>query len=412
MQESITVFNGDGTDTVSPQDFMRAYRRSMIAAGIVDDQERAENFEFYLRTGSVADQWYAALPAQTRHSWRSLAMEFDDRWEPRTAVKKTQQQLEEELTNLKLDSKDLGKVISVGGLDMYTHISWAHDVLRLAKEAGIENSNSLIWIVRKGLPPIIKELIPATQASWVHFTRAIEDASIEKIKEGAEKERVKQEEADALKARIQQLERQISAPDVAMRNLTARMQRANINTTPAQPINPPVQPANAQAPAAGAQQVRGAYAPASTGGRGNIRYVRQNPLNAPMRASPEEKAAMLPRLTALVHHEDTPAGLAGYAAQVRDWTARHGNIRIDETTPYPLRPGTAMLCSGECFKCGGHGHISSACLVAEESLLPIQERMWRILCTRILGTINRNRAVQVMVVFGDDEEGNGEGPLA
>ncbi|KAH7905959.1 hypothetical protein BJ138DRAFT_1094655, partial [Hygrophoropsis aurantiaca] len=207
MPETVIVFNGDGTDTVSPQDFMRAYRRSMIAANITDDQERAQNFEFYLRTGSVADQWYASLPVATRNSWALLVMEFNDRWEPREAVKKTQQQLEEELSTLKLESKDLGKVVSVGGLDTYTHVVWAQEILRLAKEAGIENSNTLTWSVRKNIPTIMKELIPATHSSWATLARAVEQAPIEKIKEGAEKERRRQEEADAMKNRIQQLER-------------------------------------------------------------------------------------------------------------------------------------------------------------------------------------------------------------
>ncbi|KIM50533.1 hypothetical protein SCLCIDRAFT_61037, partial [Scleroderma citrinum Foug A] len=48
--------------------------------------------------------------------------------------------------------------------------------------------------------------------------------------------------------------------------------------------------------------------------------------------------------------------------QLADWAAKHGAFtRITEDTPYPLKPGTAMICSGECFRCGMHGHSSFKC---------------------------------------------------
>src|SRR6267154_5418378 len=44
--------------------------------------------------------------------------------------------------------------------------------------------------------------------------------------------------------------------------------------------------------------------------------------------------------------------------QLRQWTMRWGEgARCTESTPFPLMPGTAQICSGECFRCGAHGHI-------------------------------------------------------
>ncbi|KAI6013435.1 hypothetical protein PISMIDRAFT_105424, partial [Pisolithus microcarpus 441] len=57
-----------------------------------------------------------------------------------------------------------------------------------------------------------------------------------------------------------------------------------------------------------------------------------------------------------------------YSAQLTAWTAKHGEMTpIMEHTPYPLRPGTAAICSGECFRCSSHGHGSRNCPFLKET---------------------------------------------
>ncbi|KIK41122.1 hypothetical protein CY34DRAFT_49195, partial [Suillus luteus UH-Slu-Lm8-n1] len=61
---------------------------------------------------------------------------------------------------------------------------------------------------------------------------------------------------------------------------------------------------------------------------------------------------------------DTPNGQAAYEEQIRQWEMRWGRgARCTEQSPYPLTPGTAQICSGECFRCGAHGHIGLECQV-------------------------------------------------
>ncbi|KIO01834.1 hypothetical protein M404DRAFT_39017, partial [Pisolithus tinctorius Marx 270] len=50
-------------------------------------------------------------------------------------------------------------------------------------------------------------------------------------------------------------------------------------------------------------------------------------------------------------------GQRKYMAQLTAWITKHGDSAwVTEYTPYPLKPGTAMVCSGECFRCGTHRH--------------------------------------------------------
>lgn len=89
-----------------------------------------------------------------------------------------------------------------------------------------------------------------------------------------------------------------------------------------------------------------------------------------------------------------------------------------ENTPFPLMPGTAQICSGECFQCGAHGHISPECQLPPDTQLPKNETIWRGICTRTLGAFNRATAPQVNYVFEEvftpevEEQGKGQGSLA
>ncbi|KIK11837.1 hypothetical protein PISMIDRAFT_63798, partial [Pisolithus microcarpus 441] len=58
------------------------------------------------------------------------------------------------------------------------------------------------------------------------------------------------------------------------------------------------------------------------------------------------------------------AGWRAYQAQVVQWGRTHGEgTQVSESMPFPLKPGAAVICSRECYRCGTHGHTSQECPV-------------------------------------------------
>ncbi|KAF8808478.1 hypothetical protein BYT27DRAFT_7097064 [Phlegmacium glaucopus] len=102
------------------------------------------------------------------------------------------------------------------------------------------------------------------------------------------------------------------------------------------------------------------------------------------------------------------------------WMRNYGpGTKVTEKTPYPLRPGTAPVNSGECFTCGQVGHLGSRsgenCQALGYRTLHPNEQQWRAICTRILkeprGTTNIHfLAVDNYGTNWQDIQGNKEGP--
>jgi hypothetical protein len=161
----------------------------------------------------------------------------------------------------------------------------------------------------------------------------------------------------------------------------------------------------------------------NTGGRGNLFYGAQTrpptQTNNPRPpATQADRAALLVCLQKYPHHPDTEAGRQAHQAQQAEWARTHGlNARVTESTPYPLRPGTLPVDSGECFTCGYSGHMGrrdgSTC-GGNRALHP-HEQTWRSICARILRQTRAAASVQLVTVddYGTtwiDVQGNEEGP--
>lgn len=160
---------------------------------------------------------------------------------------------------------------------------------------------------------------------------------------------------------------------------------------------------------------------ATGGGRGNlftqtqITTTNYTPRPPPTQA---DRAALQVQLTKYPQHPDTEAGRKAHQAQQVDWMKTYGpGTRITESTPYPLRPGTAPVNTGECFTCSITGHLGrqdGTTCDGRRALHP-NEQTWRSICSRILkeprGTVNIHLVtVDDYGTVWQETQGNEEGP--
>ena len=149
--------------------------------------------------------------------------------------------------------------------------------------------------------------------------------------------------------------------------------------------------------------------------------------------SEDERHNLSRLINLLPHHPPTASSNELYKRQISDWMALHRyTVCPSATNPYPLQPGMAGLCSGECFCCGTHGHHSFTCPHPPEMQVPRNEVIWRALCSHELSTTRTSIANQLPstavnliyitdglgqvhlgsyedIVHNEDKQGNGEG---
>ena len=230
------------------------------------------------------------------------------------------------------------------------------------------------------------------------------------IRDGVSIWKKEQDEQDALKRRIQQLEKLTASPTGPLRQQMASFGIGNTSqVTSQQPL---------------ARQT--ASAPdnpfvSNTGGRGNLFQAPQaKPQGNNQRPPPTQadRVALLSSLQKYPHHPDTGPGRQAHQAQQAEWAKTHGpNTFIMESTPYPLRPGMLPIGSGECFTCGLSGHMGrrdgSTC-GGNRALHP-HEQTWLAICSRILRQTRTAASIQLVTVddYGttwQEVQGNEDGP--
>jgi hypothetical protein len=420
--EHVAPFFGDKKDE-NPASFLRSFHRRM---GTANNDVKKQQFPNFLEPDSVADEWFDELSQDDKKDWSAIEAAFNKRWPKKKAVKKTVEEYEQEITGLRLKMEDIGKKETVAGREVYSHIVWADDMAVIVKGARLETTTTLIGHVRKELPKLLREKVGTGHADWAAFLQAIRDIDLNHIREGIDiwrqEEDVKRKEQDTrkkeledqevLRRRVQQLEKLTASPTAPLRQQMTSFGIGNPPPNPGQLLH--------QIPPPTTNPFM-----SNTGGRGNLFYAAQTRPSQQSNAqrpppTQADRSALLLCLQKYPHHPDTEAGRLAHQAQQADWAKTHGlNAMVTESTPYPLRPGTLPVGSGECFTCGFLGHMGrrdgSTC-GGNRALHP-HEQTWRAICSRILRQTRTAASIQLVAVddYGttwQEMQGKEEGPLS
>jgi hypothetical protein len=406
--EIVAPFQGDKEDE-NPEDFLRAFYRRM---GNGNDDTRKAQFPYYLQADSVADEWYMDLTDGEKKTWVDIEAAFRKRWPRKKQVKKTDEEYEDEILNRKLKTEDLGKKEKVAGRDVYSHVAWADKMATSIKGAKLEKTVTHIRQVRKDLPVMLREKVGTGHADWDAFLQAVRDIDVDYIRDCMDirdKELVKQK---ALDQRLRILETVSRSPTAPLRQQLSSVTISN------------------QPPGQNTAGIGDPFANAG-GGQGNLRFTTNPAIPRQVRPplagysprpapTPEQKAEIRSLLNKFPHHPDTQAGRQAHQAQQAEWVKVYGyGSRVTEKTPYPLRPGTVSVNSGECFTCGQVGHLGMRsgddCVALGYRVLHPNEQQWRVICSRILKEPKVTTSIQFVAIddYGttlQDIQGNGEGP--
>ncbi|KAG1723796.1 hypothetical protein EDB19DRAFT_1834464 [Suillus lakei] len=320
---------------------------------ITDEATKILLFSTFISAGSDADVWWANLGTQEKSTWALAKAAFLVKWPVVVVAGKTQREYQKDLLELRFKEEDVGERVMVAGIATWAHVQFHNKLKTLVKDAGVESVPILIQPVREALPRALRDLTSASPADWATFLNKIKNVNVDTLQEKAKRAKERKEAEKAQNARIARLENRQDPIEV----LCLQMQQTSIGTnTPAPRVT--------------------STPPSTTTSRRQVRYVTANqaPTNQRLRGQPptqEERDALRACINELQHHADSDAGHAAYGEQLRQWMTKWGEgARCTEKTPFPLTPGAAQICSGECFRCGVHGHIGPMCpLPADAQLL-------------------------------------------
>ena len=103
MTEAIKRFWGDDEhDDEVPEDFVNAIKILFLQKPNTPDAQKLRAFELHLRSGSVAKQWWTALPSTNKDTWEHLLLAFKARWPEKMPTVKTVEEKQAALERTKL----------------------------------------------------------------------------------------------------------------------------------------------------------------------------------------------------------------------------------------------------------------------------------------------------------------------
>ncbi|KAJ6456905.1 hypothetical protein C8R45DRAFT_1185017, partial [Mycena sanguinolenta] len=362
-------------DTLSAQDFLRAFHRDTRAS--TPSADKAKAFKNYLVAGSEVDIWYKGLPAATKADMDLLDAAIELRYPAQDTVQPTEVEYGVMLVKEKIRMEDLGTKVKVAERDVWAHLAWANKMQRLATSAGVAATATYIEQVRVELPRQLRTKVGRTFTDWSAFIKAVRDVDAVELEMEMKEWREEEEEKKKM-ARMLASRQPPTSPTAGLRNQLANTSLGGHAGAPRWP-----------APAA-----QGNPFGAGGGGRGNLfggpqqqpAFQLRQPMERQQPLQGAERAKLLKGIGRIPHHPDTDAGRRAHADQQQAWFAAHGNVVVTVSTPYPLRPGRAPLNTGECYRCGisGHTNYQRGCNAPQEQCLNPREQAWRRIASQAL----------------------------
>ncbi|KAK7457886.1 hypothetical protein VKT23_010230 [Stygiomarasmius scandens] len=409
---AVPLLHGDGREGENPQAWFRIFQNAHDGK---DEATLLIAFGRHLYPGDEADQWWDEKKTITK-TWTSLETRFEERWPKVKVVKRTKDEYENLLLNFQLKEEELGTMVDMKGVQVYSHVKAADTLFQYATGMDIHNTAVLISSVHKNLPKVFKDKLDSSYGNWKAFTVAIKDMDPERVKEAAAGYKEEKEKERKDKEWKEHLTRTLGIA----------------RNTPESPTKSIARDLAAMNLGGGGGYSRGGYNGGGYSGYGRSGYMYRGgrgatgifggrgaapgqrlPSSVPL--SNAQKNILRQKVDELKHHPKTAAGIQEYEVQKAKWVQNWGN-NLENVTyehPYPLRPGTAGVCTGECFSCGKHGHQTRFC---PEPTVDLKEKLWRRLCYDALGVFRRGPDAIVAYVSPEiyageyDSQGNEEGP--
>ncbi|KAJ3963834.1 hypothetical protein EV361DRAFT_812997 [Lentinula raphanica] len=356
---AIKNFSGDPTDGVRPSTWLRELEKTFVAMGIAE-KDWAAKLKMFLEEDSLAEEWYDSLTDEQRLGvWSDLSKMFNERFPSQKREKKDAKVYLEELESLCITHELI--LTRHSEAQVPYHKWFGERLLALAKGAKIDKTKEGIASAWKKLPYALKRAVGEDHEDWESFTNAIRAVKWSTLRVEAEHEVDLEKRRELLPV----------AQATPRTQLASSFASANISSPPPSPT------------------------PNRTR-RNDSDFGR----NTPRYDSLVDKAALRAAIVAKQPYPDSEEGRRAWEQDVRDWARRFGqNVRFSDQTVMPLTPGTAPVCSGECFKCGRSHRRGEECTGGS---IPRIEGNWRAYCQRILGSENRPARVFAVEDGGDD----------
>jgi len=372
---AIPLFRGDYGAKEEPTEWFAQFE--LLLPGSWNDDKRVDRFEMQLAPGQLAEEWFQVIAPTRTITFTGLKAAFRKRWPPPKRPKYTRAQQKERIIAELLEENDIG-LWTAGN---YGHAIWATKVSRLALGMG-DTDGHLIEYAIEGIPNLLKDHLKCDYSSWDEFVEDVQSVPSVKIKRGREdldKERARDVDIARLKAQsmpaISSLQHQFS-----QMSTSALAQRPNpYRTSPRTltSLNLAAMPVNGTG-----SMYPSPFTPNPTMNNPMTTVPMRGGFNArgtPFARTQLTRAQLLEKLSLMPQRANMETGVRQYEADVELWHRTHGTEGFPNIErPYPLRPGTATLGSGECYNCGmvtEPPHVGAQC-IAQEPLRP-QEARWR-----------------------------------